>query len=325
MVRLAQLPICVQRLHYDAGIDSSYNQHLHNATLKAIFLQGTLWDRGSEITVSFLPLPDNDVDTPKWYPLSQVQEYYKANQDPFDPLEIEVRKMSPPEAFRKVIESKVVPIVKDALTIRFVDMDSTDVGMLRIRFAANGGSSSLVGTQSLQVPGFEHTITFGWLDVATMVHEFSHALGMVHEHQNPVGGIQWNEPAVYQWAKETQGWDEQTTYNNIIKRYSVDQVSGSVFDPKSIMLYFYPPELTLNNQGTRQNTHYSDTDIFWLKKNYGNPDDLPPPIQPPITGGTGSPAPKPPPSPPPAWLKTLLWIVLFLIIMLLGIFLYLSL
>jgi hypothetical protein len=29
-----------------------------------------------------------------------------------------------------------------------------------------------------------------------VIHEFGHALGLIHEHQNPSGGIQWNKPVV---------------------------------------------------------------------------------------------------------------------------------
>jgi hypothetical protein len=100
------------------------------------------------------------------------------------------------------------------------------------------------------------------------MHEFSHALGMLHEHQNPRGGIQWNKPLVYEWAQQTQGWDHETTDTNILDSYSENQITGSIFDPMSVMLYFFPPELTLNNQGTSQNFRYSDTDKAWLNAQY---------------------------------------------------------
>lgn len=90
-----------------------------------------------------------------------------------------------------------------------------------------------------------------------------------HEHQNPRGKpIQWNDQVVYKWAAETQGWDQQTTKHNILERYDITQINGSNFDPLSVMLYFFPPELTLNGQGTKQNLRLSGEDVLWINKNY---------------------------------------------------------
>ena len=112
-------------------------------------------------------------------------------------------------------------------------------------------------------------MNFGWFDVATVMHEFGHVLGMIHEHQNPNGNqIPWNTEAVYDWGKRTQGWDQKTIYNNIIKPYNVDSINGSVYDPKSIMLYFFPPSLTLNNKGTEQNNILSFGDVIYLADVY---------------------------------------------------------
>lgn len=92
-----------------------------------------------------------------------------------------------------------------------------------------------------------------------------------HEHQNPRGKpIQWNDQVVYKWAAETQGWDRETTKHNILEHYDITQINGSNFDPLSIMLYFFPPELTTNGQGTKQNLRLSGEDVLWINKNYAN-------------------------------------------------------
>jgi hypothetical protein len=101
------------------------------------------------------------------------------------------------------------------------------------------------------------------------MHEFGHVLGMIHEHQNPRGkDIEWNKPEVYTWALSTQGWDKATTDTNIINHYKLDSINSSDFDPQSIMLYFFPPKLTLNNQGTSQNLRLSGLDVLWINKEY---------------------------------------------------------
>jgi hypothetical protein len=244
--------ICVQKFHHDPRV------RLNDLSM-AIFLRGSLWNHGDTITVSFLPIIEEL--RPTWYPLEEVKNSLSTEQ--LD-LEIRARKLSYPEAVKLVVREAIAPIVSK-LNIQFVDYD----GMVRIRFDKTGGSSSLIGTACLQSTE-DHTITFGWMDVGTIIHEFSHALGMLHEHQNPSGGIKWNKDAVYAWAAETQGWDRETTQENILNTYSYNQITGSTYDPESVMLYFFPSTLTLDGTEVKQNLRYSKTDIEWLEKNYGD-------------------------------------------------------
>jgi hypothetical protein len=107
---------------------------------------------------------------------------------------------------------------------------------LKFVFIPHGGSYSLVGTDCIKSDE-STTMNFGWLDASTIMHEFGHVLGMIHEHQNPKGKpIAWDDSKVYQWAMQTQGWDQTKTYHNIIERYNVDQLNASKFDWK-ILLY----------------------------------------------------------------------------------------
>jgi hypothetical protein len=94
-------------------------------------------------------------------------------------------------------------------------------------------------------------------------------MGMIHEHQNPRGkSIDWNVPKVEEYMKNTQGWDKESTDKNIIDRYDINTINGSDFDPDSIMLYFYPADLTLDDKGTSENNTLSITDMIWLSKIY---------------------------------------------------------
>ncbi len=104
-------------------------------------------------------------------------------------------------------------------------------------------------------------MNLGFLDGGTAAHEFGHAIGLAHEHQNPRGGIQWNEPVVIQeLAKSPNFWDEETTRHNVIRKYSADQINGTDFDPDSIMLYFFPASWTLNGIATKANDVLSAID-----------------------------------------------------------------
>jgi hypothetical protein len=156
---------------------------------------------------------------------------------------------------------------------------------LRISFKADPGSWSAVGTDCLHTDYFKKnkpTMNFGWLKDDTddiewrrvVVHEFGHALGAIHEHQNPEGGITWNEAAVYAaFSGPPNNWTRADIQHNILEKYSLDQLNATKFDPKSIMLYPFPKALikapaSLARTGTATNTDLSARDKQFIGKMY---------------------------------------------------------
>lgn len=153
---------------------------------------------------------------------------------------------------------------------------------IRVAFAFDPGSSwSAVGTDALVEPYFprhQPTMSLGWLTEDTpdkevtrvVLHEFGHAIGCIHEHQNPKDNpIRWKEEAVYAYfAGRPNYWSRETTRYNVIDRYATDIVRADSFDPDSIMLYEYPPELTVGGLGTRSNSALSASDIRFIKELY---------------------------------------------------------
>jgi hypothetical protein len=112
---------------------------------------------------------------------------------------------------------------------------------IKIDFDPTGGAWSYIGTDTLEGEKSQPTMNFGWFDVPTVLHEFCHALGMVHEHSNPNGKpINWAVCHVAKFASESQGWNAKDIKENIVEKYKADLINGSEFDPRSIMLYFYP-------------------------------------------------------------------------------------
>lgn len=141
------------------------------------------------------------------------------------------------------------------------DFNNAPDAELRISFDSSDGAWSYIGTDCRSIPSNEATMNLGFLDGGTAAHEFGHAIGLAHEHQNPAGGIQWNEQVVIrEMAKPPNLWDEQTTRHNILRKYSADQLNGTAFDPESIMLYFFPSSWTLNGIGTKANEVLSRID-----------------------------------------------------------------
>jgi hypothetical protein len=148
---------------------------------------------------------------------------------------------------------------------------------IRITFKADPGSWSYIGTDNLGIPKNQPTMNFGWLEDDTedqeynrvVLHEFGHALGCIHEHQNPKGGIKWNEEAVYKYfGGPPNNWSKDEIYSNVIEKYSLDQLNASKFDPNSIMLYSFPGELTQSGTATHENDHLSVSDKRFIRKMY---------------------------------------------------------
>jgi hypothetical protein len=143
---------------------------------------------------------------------------------------------------------------------------------IRISFKADPGSWSAVGTDCLLTDAFpkdQPTMNFGWCKDDTddvewrrvVVHEFGHSLGAIHEHQNPKSGLKWNLPAVYKYfSGPPNNWSKDEIDFNIVQKYSLDQINGTKFDIKSIMLYSFPPELIIGGKGTPNNTQLSAGD-----------------------------------------------------------------
>lgn len=145
------------------------------------------------------------------------------------------------------------------------DFNNAPNAELRISFDGADGAWSYIGTDCRSIPLNEATMNLGFLDGGTAAHEFGHAIGLAHEHQNPAGGIEWNEQVVIrEMAKSPNFWDEQTTRHNILRKYSADQLNSTKFDPESIMLYFFPPEWTLNGVGTQANEVLSRLDKLFV-------------------------------------------------------------
>ena len=139
---------------------------------------------------------------------------------------------------------------------------------IRIAFE-NDGAWSYLGTDNLNIPRHAATMNFGFMGEGTILHEFGHALGLSHEHQNPDGGMQWNEAEVIRSLSGPPNfWNEAQIRHNVLRKYSLDQINGTSFDPDSIMLYAFPAAWTTNGVSTHENNSLSATDISFISSVY---------------------------------------------------------
>ncbi len=232
---------------------------------RAAFLKAKLWSAGKTLRVRFL---DGEPWRQKWV--------------------------------EKVVMETWQPLINLKLVFGSTDTDAE----IRITFANKGASYSMIGTDSiLDLTG--ESMNLGWVDPwsgtfdykgvtytipdsdselrngsrtkgdkydqgGTVLHEWGHALGMIHEHNNPNGAvIKWNKDLITKmFACCPNCWNAEETASNVFETYDASTLNSSTFDPDSIMLYFFPDWLTTDCKGTHMNAVPSATDKQWMKNIY---------------------------------------------------------
>lgn len=162
--------------------------------------------------------------------------------------------------------------------IEFDWVTSNKPAEIRIAFRYGFGSWSAVGTEALDIKDQNQpTMNFGWFDNATLpedyratiLHEFGHCLGCIHEHQSPAAGIKWDVSKVYDFYKnENPPWDKAKVDHNVLAKADQSNSLNSPFDPTSIMLYPISKELTTDGYFVDWNTKLSANDVAFIKASY---------------------------------------------------------
>lgn len=159
--------------------------------------------------------------------------------------------------------------------IRFAFGDNPNA-IIRISFLRRG-SWSYLGRDCLNVAPADPTMNFGWLRVGStddelrrvVLHEFGHALGCVHEHNHPDGGIHWNKDAVYEYyAGSPNFWTKEQVDANLFAVYQQSLTVHSALDPQSIMMYPIEARFTTDGFSVGLNNVLSPTDVAFIKKLY---------------------------------------------------------
>lgn len=157
------------------------------------------------------------------------------------------------------------------------DFRSTGPTNIRIAFMPGKGSWSYLGTMCRRIAEPEPTMNYGWLTDTSpedevrrvVLHEFGHAVGLIHEHQNPKGGIKWNRDAVtHDLSGPPNRWNAQQIENNMFRYYPERDVYATKVDPLSIMMYPIPKSWTLDGTSAGLNSTFSADDKLLARNAY---------------------------------------------------------
>ncbi|MCU0404789.1 MAG: M12 family metallopeptidase [Chitinophagaceae bacterium] len=165
-------------------------------------------------------------------------------------------------------QAKVMELAKQweqYANIKFIQVFA-EPSNIRVEFSDSDENYSLLGSDANQGDPTEHTMhLFSGLFndptrlKRTVVHEFGHALGFMHEHSSPITGINWNKDTMYKFYAK-YGWDQDMVDAQVFKVYEERYTNGTKYDPKSIMHYPIPSWQTTNGFSVGWNTDISEGD-----------------------------------------------------------------
>ena len=152
-------------------------------------------------------------------------------------------------------------------------VDDADI---RVSFRGSGYWSYL-GTQAIDFPKSEQTMNLEFRRHVSpkelrrvTLHEFGHALGLLHEHASPLSDISWDREAVYKhYMRPPNCWNQADVDMQVLtKERSALDLVATHFDKDSIMCYPVAAELTTDHKAIGWNTELSATDKEFIKRFY---------------------------------------------------------
>ncbi len=174
------------------------------------------------------------------------------------------------------VRSKVILYAQEWEQYANIDFQFVNSGPTKITvaFDPNGGHWSMVGTDSW-FSGEPVTMNLE-IDESTssteirrhVLHEFGHALGLQHEHQNPNNPIQWDKPRVYAYYAYAGGWDMLKVNEQVLNPLNVWETQYSAYDANSIMHYPIDGSLTLDGYSVPWNMQLSSNDKSFISQVY---------------------------------------------------------
>ncbi len=199
--------------------------------------------------------------------LGQFSKFWKPGRT------LRIAFMNEPSAdHKKAVET----IARQWLRYAYLKFDFVDgkQGEIRI-FTDIDSNHSHVGTDALLVDSHDGTMALGAkpddpMFARTVLHEFGHVLGLLHEHQHPQANIPWDKPKVYAYFA-AKGVDQQTVDLNLFEKTDKAIAKGNAYDPTSIMHYAVLQEQTIGDWEVGFNQKLSKKDRAFARRIYPRP------------------------------------------------------
>ena len=158
---------------------------------------------------------------------------------------------NPPVALRRRILLHMNAWDKEA-NIRFVAGNVDPKVRISRAAVQDGGYWSYVGTEILHVPKGEATMNLEEFTMQTpesefhrvVRHEAGHTLGFPHEHMRRALVEKIDRKKAIAYFKRMDGWSERDTIDQVLTPIEEAAIRGTIADPKSIMCYQIPGEIT---------------------------------------------------------------------------------
>jgi Astacin (Peptidase family M12A) len=182
---------------------------------------------------------------------------------------------NPPAALRKRILQHMNAWSKTA-NVHFVQSSSTPQIRIARVDGTDGGYWSYVGTDVLHIKAKDQTMNLEGFTMNTpesefhrvVRHETGHTLGFPHEHMRKALVAKLDVKKTLAYFEQTQGWSEAEVRAQVLTPLEESSLLGTTPDPKSIMCYQIPGQLTKNGKAISGGNDISPLDYSFVSTIY---------------------------------------------------------